>query len=210
VTLLVDGQSAATAPFTSSGSIQVPLMIEGTAIHHLVASYSGSIVAAPSASPQLETSSYLSGQDFTLQPAQTLISISPGESSKAIKLLIGSINGWSGTVSLSCEDSLPSGYACTFSPGSSSGPGTVALTLVPKSGLPAVGLLLIPILWLPRTRDRRLTLLAVMLSACLFVLSGCGSASGARSITSSIVTVRAVSGSTLHSAQIEFTSGTAR
>jgi hypothetical protein len=210
VTLLVDGQIAATVPFVSGGVLSVPLHIEGAAIHSLVASYSGSIVAAPSASPQLETTSYLPGQDFTLQAVQTLVSIPSGGSSSAVTLLIGSVNGWSGTASLSCEAGLPPGYNCAFSHATLIGTGAVTLTLVPQSGVPALALLLIPGLWLLRSRGRRRAWLATVLLASLTILSGCSGLSGTQSIQSWVVTVQATSGSTLHSTQIEFRSGSAR
>jgi hypothetical protein len=104
------------------------------AIHSLVASYSGSIAAAPSASPQLETTAYLPGQDFTLQATQTRVSIPSNGSSSAVTLLIGSVGGWSGIASLSCKAGLPPGYSCAFSPSTSTGTGAVTLTLVPQSG----------------------------------------------------------------------------
>ena len=210
VTLLVDGQVAATVPFSSGGVLSVPLFTEGAAIHRLVASYSGSSVAAPSASPQLETTPYLAGPDFTLQAVQTLASIPSNGSSSAVTLLIGSVSGWSGTASLSCETGLPPGYSCAFSPSTLTGTGAATLILVPQSTLPALGLLLMPGLWLLRRGGRRRAWHAAALLASLTMLSGCGSISGAQSIKSWVVTVQAVSGSTLHSAQIEFRSGSAR
>jgi hypothetical protein len=210
VTLLVDGQAATTVPFTSGGVLSIPLRIEGAAIHRLVASYSGSSVAAPSASPQLETTSYQPGQDFTLQTAQTLASIPSSGSSSAVTLLIGAVSGWSGTASLSCTAGLPPGYSCAFSPSASTGTGAVTLTLVPQSGVPVLGLLLIPGLWLLRSRGRRRAWLATVLLASLTILSGCSNLSGTQSIQSWVVTVQAASGSTLHSTQIEFTSASAR
>lgn len=56
---------------------------------------------------------------------------------------------------------------------------------------------------------RRARLAAVLL-ASLAMLSGCGGVSITDSTHPSIVTVQAVSGGTLHSAQIEFRSGSAR
>ena len=209
VTLLVDGQIAATVPFVTGGVLLVPLRIEGGAIHSFVASYSGSSVAAPSASPQLETTSYLPGQDFTLQTAQTMVSIPSSGSSSTVTLLIGSVSGWSGKVSLSCATGLPPGYRCAFSPTTLTGTGAVTLILVPQSGVPALGLLLIPGLWLLRSRGRRRAWLATGLLASLTILSGCSSLSGTQSAQSWVVTVQAVSGSALHSTQIEFRSGSA-
>lgn len=210
VTLLVDGQTATTVPFTAGGVLSIPLRIEGAAIHRLVASYSGSDVAAPSASPQLETTSYLPGQDFTLQAAQTLVSIPSNGSSGAVTLRIGSVSGWSGTVSLSCTAGLPPGYTCAFLPTTLTGTGAVTLTLVHQSGLPALGLLLMPGLWFLRSRGRRRTGLAAVLLASLTIFSGCSGISVTQSIQPWVVTVQAASGSALHSTQIEFTSGSTR
>jgi hypothetical protein len=210
VTLLVDGQAVATVPLTSAEVVSVPLRIEGSAIHHIVASYSGSIVAAPSASPELETTSYLPGQDFTLQTVQTQVSIPSSGSSSAVTLLIESIGGWSGTASLSCTAGLPPGYSCAFSPSNLSGAGVVTLTLVPQSRLPVLGLLLMPGLWLLRTRGRRCAWFAAVLLASLTMLSGCGNITAAKSAQSWVVTVQANSGNTLHSTQIEFRSSGAR
>jgi hypothetical protein len=210
VTLLVDGQAAATVPFTSGGVISIPLHIEAAAVHRLVASYSGSIAAAPSASPQLETTPYLPGQDFTLQAAQGLVSAPFNGSSSAVTLRIGSVSGWSGTVSLSCTAGLPSGYSCAFSPTTLTGTGAVTLTLVRHSGLPALGLLLMPGLWLLKSRNRRRAWLAVVLLASLTMLSSCGSIPDAHSTKTWVVTVQAASGSTLHSTQIGFITGGAR
>lgn len=206
VTLLADGQIAAAVPFTG-GTLSVPLSLGGTTIHNLVASYSGSATAAPSASPQLQTTSYLQGADFTLQPAQPQISIPSSGPSSAATLLIGSVNGWSGAVSLSCISGLPPGYSCSFSPSTLTGPGAVTLTLVQNSELPALGLLLVPGLWFLRSRNPRRILVALLLLVSLELLSACSSNSATRSAQPWVVTVQATSGSTLHSTQIEFRSG---
>lgn len=205
VTLLVDEQVAAVVPFNPSGTLSVPLRVNGGGIHRLVASYSGSIGAAPSASPQLETTSYLSGQDFTAQAEQVLASIPSAGSSGPVALQIGSVHGWSGTASLSCKAGLPPGYSCTFSPETVARSGSVALSLVPQSNLPALGLLLIPGLWLLRHRDRRRAWLAAVVLASITMLSSCSGISSKQSSRSWTVTAQAVSGSTVHSTQIEFT-----
>jgi hypothetical protein len=202
VTLLVDGQAAATVPFTSAEALSIPLHIEDAAIHHLVASYSGSAVAAPSASPELETTSYLASQDFTLQTSQTQASVLSSGSSSAVTLHIGSVSNWSGTVSFSCAGDLPPGYACAFSPSTLTGSGTVALTLTQRTATSALALLLPGMCLLYR---RRRTLLAAVLFASLTILSGC-SVSSTQSAKSWVVTVQATSGGALHSAQIQFRS----
>jgi hypothetical protein len=208
VTLLVDGQAAATMPMTASGVVSVPLRIEGAALHRLIASYSGSIGTAPSASPQLESTSYLSSRDFTLQAAQTVASIPSTGPSSAVALLIRSAGSWSGTVSLSCDAGLPPGYSCAFSPATMTGSGAVTLTLVPQSGLPAIGLLLLPSFLL--LRRRRGGLIAAMLLASLAMLSGCGSVDKAPSPKDWVITVKASAGMPVHSAQIEFRRDNAR
>jgi Bacterial Ig-like domain (group 3) len=206
VTLLVDGQIEATLPLTSDGVLSIPVQLQGTTIHHLVASYSGSTVAAPSASPQFETTSYLPGQNFTLQSDQIVAMIPSSGSSAAVTLRVGSVGNWSGTISLSCEDGLPPGYSCVFSSATLTGPGAVTLTLAPQSGLAAFGLVLIPGLCFLRRTGRGRAWVAVILLASLTILSGCSNFSGPQSAKSWVITVQATSGGTLHSTQVEFRS----
>lgn len=206
VTLLVDGQIAASASLGSSGVLSLPFQIRDAAVHHLVASYSGSSATAPSASPQLDTTSYLLGQDFTLQAAQTQASMPSSGPSIPVTLQIGSIEGWSDAVTLSCVNGAPAGYSCIFSPDNLTGPGTVTLVLVPQTGVATLGLLLLPGLWLLRKRSRRHPLTAVVLFGSLIVLSGCGNIPGAQAAKSWVVTIQGVSGNATHSTQVEFIS----
>jgi hypothetical protein len=66
VSLLVDGQLTATATLSANGEADFSLGSLGQGTHTLFASYAGSSMAAPSASPSFQTTAYQSGPDFTL------------------------------------------------------------------------------------------------------------------------------------------------
>lgn len=202
VSVLIDGRLAATAALTANGLAVVPLAMSSTGIHTLVASYSGSALAAPSASSPLSATAFSGGKDFTLRAAQTRFAQGAGGSLLPIPLSIGAIDGWNGTVVLRCVSGLPTGYSCSFSPPSVSGSGIVTLTLQPSGAGPLAALLLVPCVWILRKKSRRVRLLMVLLAGVAFLpLSSCSASRNPA--TTYVVTVEADSGSLVHSVQIQ-------
>ncbi|MGA3009460.1 MAG: FG-GAP-like repeat-containing protein [Terracidiphilus sp.] len=202
VSLLLDGQLATSAALAADGHAAITLNLNGTGIHSLVASYSGGGPAAPSASPELKTSAYLSGQDFTLQAGQSQYVANIAGSSIAVPLSIGSLGSWNGTVSFLCVSPLPAGYSCSFSPQSVSGSGNTTLTLQQSGSIPAVALMLLPCFWLIR-RPRWKSIGRVLALAVAFVsFSGCGGGLSGTSVKTNIVTIQATDGSLVHSVQV--------
>jgi len=198
VSLLVDGQVMATSALSANGEANVSLGRLGSGKHTLFASYTGSSVSAPSASPSFETTAYASGPDFTVQ---ALANLAANASGSPVTLTVGAVGGWSGTISFRCASGLPQGYQCVFTPGSVSGAGQTSLT-IERSGVPAgAALLLLPFAWLLAGRRRRQAALVVFLAAGLVCLSSCATARPGGSTQSSVVTVEATSGSLIHSSQ---------
>jgi hypothetical protein len=204
VIILVDGRIAATAVLPGNGQITIPISISGGGTHSVYASYSGSSIAAPSASPNFQTTMYGTGPDFTLQPTLGETagkSILPGQ---AVTLAIGAVAGWHGDVTLQCASSVPQGYVCVFSPATIPGAGSTTLTLEPVVSLPSIAIFILPLVWLLGRKRRPKLLAALLLSVALVSISSCGAGSIDKSTTTSIVTVRATAGSLVHSAQVAF------
>jgi hypothetical protein len=201
VSLLVDGQLIATNGVPASGRITfaLPGLVAGN--HAVFASYSGSALAAPSASPKFMTTAYQSGPDFILQAASTALGTGSSGMSGSIPLTIGAVGDWNRSVTFSCASAVPQGYNCTFAPATLSGVGTTRLTLEPSQGLPAMAILFLPLALLLDSKRRFRTFTVLVLGAALLSLSSCGTASQKTSAKPSIVTVEATSGSSVHSAQ---------
>jgi hypothetical protein len=203
ISLLLDGQLAATAALAADGHAAIPLNLTGAGNHTVVASYAGSGLAAPSASPEFETTAYLAAPDFTLQTTQSKFVAASSGLAVAVPISIGAVGSWNGAVSLRCVSGLPAGYTCNFSPPSVSGSGSTTLTLQPSASLPAAALLLLPCLWLIR-RPRWTGIWRALVLAVAFVsVSGCGSGRVVTSASTYIVTIEATSGSLVHSMQVE-------
>jgi hypothetical protein len=203
ISLLLDGQLAATAALTADGHAAIPLNLTGAGTHTVVASYTGSGLAAPSASPELKTTAYLAVPDFTLQTTQSQFAADSSGSAFAVPISIGSVGSWNGTVSLRCVSGLPAGYSCIFSPPSVSGSGSTTLTLQPSSSISVAALLLLPCFWLIR-RSRWMGIWrALVLAVALVSVTGCGSARVVTSASRYIVSIEATSGSLVHSIQVE-------
>ena len=202
VSVLVDGQVIATTKLPASGRIAFPLPSLASGPHTIFASYSGSPLAAPSASPKFLTTAYLSRPDFTLQTAFNGAATRSNGLSISIPLTVGAVGDWKGTVTFSCTSGVPQGYDCTFSPTTLTGAGATTLTLEPSQGLSAMAFLLLPLGMLFDSKRRFRTLAVLALGAALLSLSSCGTVSPRSSANSSIVTVEATSGSLVHSTQI--------
>lgn len=200
--VLVDGQLNATMGLPASGRIAFPLPVLASGTHTIFASYSGSHLAAPSASPKFLTTPYLSGPDFTLQTPFNGAAVRSNGLSVSIPLTVGAVGDWNGTVTFSCTSGVPQGYNCTFSPATLTGAGATTLMLEPSQCLSAMAFLLLPLGLLFGRKRRTRTLAVLVLGAAMLSLSSCGTESSSNSATSSIVTVEAVSGSLVHSTQI--------
>jgi hypothetical protein len=201
VSILLDGRLAATASLSANSLAVVPLAFDGAGAHTLVASYSGSPQAAPSASSPLSVTAFSGGQDFTLQAGLTQMAQSAGGALPPISLSIGAINGFAGTVTLRCVSGLPAGYSCSFSPPSVSGSGVTTLALQSPGAAPFAGLLLLPSFLALRRRSARARLLAILLAGVFFLsLTACNASRSPASTY--VVTVEADSGSLVHSVQI--------
>ncbi len=204
VSLLVDGRFAATAALSANGEADFSLDSLGQGTHTLFASYAGSSLAAPSASPSFLTTAYQSGPDFTLQ---SLAHTGAGASGAPVTLTVGTMGAWSGTITFQCASGLPKGYRCVFSPAAVAGAGSTTLAIEP-SGVPAqAALLLLPFVWLLARKRRRQAVVVVLLSAGLLCLSNCGTTRPGGSTSNSIVTVEATSGALVHSSQINWRPG---
>jgi len=202
VSLLLDGQLAATGALAADGHAAIPLNLSGDGIHAVVASYTGSGLAAPSASPELETTAYLVEPDFTLQATQYQFAANSGGSVIVVPVSIGSVGSWNGTVSLRCASGLPAGYSCGFSPPSVSGSGSTTLTFRPSASIPAAAFLLLPCFWLIRKSRWTGIWRALVLTVAFVSFSGCGSGRVDTSATTYIVSIEATNGSLVHSIQI--------
>jgi len=208
VSLLLDGQLAATATLAADGHAAIPFNLTGAGTHLVVASYTGHGLAAPSASPKFETTAYHAEPDFTLQAAQSQFAVDSSASATAIPITIGSVGRWNGTVSLRCASGLPAGYSCNFSPPSVSGTGSSTLTVLPSASIPAVAVLLLPCFWLVR-KSRWTRMGTTLVLAVAFVsFSGCGSGRMNPLASTYIVSIEATDGSLVHSIQIELKVGT--
>jgi hypothetical protein len=202
VSILLDGRLATSASLTADMLAVVPLAMSGAGTHTLVASYSGSAQAAPSASSPLSVTAFSSGQDFTLQAGQSQIAQGAGGALPPIPLSISAVNGWSGTVALRCVSGLPAGYSCSFSPPSVSGSGVTTLALQAPGAASLAGLLLLPCILVLRRRSARARLLAILLAGVFFLsLSACNAPQPPASIY--VITVEADSGSLVHSVQVQ-------
>jgi Glycoside hydrolase family 44/Bacterial Ig-like domain (group 3) len=149
--------------------------------HSIIAAYSGDASDGPSTSPAVTVTVANAAspappapQDFSLQLAQTTMSLAPGNSGQ-IELTVTPQNGFNQQLKLSCSG-LPAGATCSFSP-STLTPATamtssMTITMAPSS---AVGMFLLPFsgafLLLRRRRSRMGALFAVM---GLMLLAGCG------------------------------------
>ncbi len=204
VSLLVDGQLMATATLSASGEANFSLGRLGTGIHTLFASYAGTSVSAPSASPSFQTTAYQSEPDFTLQ---ALASNAANASSTPVTFAVGAVGGWSGTTNFRCVSGLPQGYKCVFMPASVAGAGQTTLA-IERSGSPAgAALLLLPFVWLLAGKRRRQAAVIVLLTAATVCMSSCAAARPGAATQNSIVTVKATSGSLVHSSQFTWSPG---
>lgn len=204
VSLLVDGRLAATAALSADGESDISLGSLGQGTHTLFASYAGSSLAAPSASPSFLTTAYQSRPDFTLK---ALANVGPDASRAPVTLTVGTIGAWSGTITFHCASGLPKGYRCVFSPAAAAGAGVTTLAIEP-SDFPAQGaVLLLPFVWLLAKKRRRQAVMVVLLCAGLLSLSSCGTTRPISAMSSSIVTIEATSGALVHAAQINWRPG---
>lgn len=196
VSAIVDGRLAGAAQVGNDASAAIPVSLSGGGVHTIVASYAGSSISAPSASPALETTAYSAASDFMLQGDRSEISMS-GDSGATLHLAVTPVGVWSGTVSLSCLSGVPQGYACAFSPATVDGSGTAMLTIRPERTIP-LGAVMLPLICLFLRRKRWTTLCACLLLGAVLSATACGRTAPA--IQTSI-TVRGTSGSLVHSVQ---------
>jgi hypothetical protein len=204
LSLLVDGRLAATAALSADGEADFSLGSLGQGTHTLYASYAGSSLAAPSASPSFLTTAYKSGPDFTLQ---ALANVGSNAAGAPVTLTVGTIGAWSGTVTFHCASGLPKGYRCVFSPATVAGTGMTTLTIEPSEIPARAAVLLLPFFWLLARKRRRQAVVAVLLCAGFVCLSSCGTTRPGVLTSSSIVTVEATSGALVHSSQIKWQPG---
>jgi hypothetical protein len=202
VSLVIDGQLAATAALSANGFATVPLALASTGTQTLVASFSGSSLAAPSASPQFETTAYDGGEDFTLQATQTHFAATADGALPPIPLTVTAVNGWNSRAVFRCVSGLPQGYSCSFAPSSVSGGGNTMLTIRKSSGTPLVAFLLVPGFWLLRKKWSRMGqwMIPLLVFAVLF-LSSCSEPHPRASTF--VVTVEGFDGALVHSAQVQ-------
>ncbi|WP_158787218.1 Ig-like domain-containing protein [Granulicella sp. L46] len=201
VSLLVDGQLMATSALSANGEANFSLGRLGMGTHILFASYGGSSVSAPSASPRFQTTAYQSEPDFTLQ---ALASVAATASRAPVALTVGAVGGWSGTTTFRCASGLPQGYQCVFTPASVSGAGQTTLAIERSEAPAGAALSLLPFVWLLARKQRRQAVVIVLLTTGLVFLSSCATARPGASTRNSIVTVEATSGSLVHSSQFSW------
>jgi len=198
VTLLEDNQVAGFAQVAEDGTASFNVPQTSGGIHVFYASYSGNSIYTSTASARFLSTDYAVA-DFTLiSPTAPLLTGTP------LMVNMQAKGNWSGTVQFSCPD-VPAQYVCTFSPASLTGSGATSLRLTPatteallhKTWLACA--LLMPLFW----RRRKISTLIIMLFAIMtMAVAGCGQNSMAGQ-PSSIVTVQATSGTTVHSFQLE-------
>lgn len=198
------GPSAGTVTFHDGANVLGEATLSaGTAVftttlaagdHTLTAAYVGNAIDAPSTSNPLTlavTNPAPGPQDFTLQLAQSAMSLAPGTSGK-IGLSITPQNGFNQQLTLTCVG-LPAGATFTFSPlatvsnppaGSTAGSLTGSLTItLPPATTPVTSAFLSPLaaaflLGLHRRRSKRVSKRALAAIAGMFsllLLAGCGS-----------------------------------
>ena len=182
----------------------------------MVAVYGGSSSLNSSTSaPLTVTVGNTGADDFTISgPGSTTMTAG---SSAGITLSITPLNGFSGSILLSCAG-LPTADICTI-PGSvtPSGRNSVQVTIATT---PAPLMAAMPLSWLGflligGARRRKRILLLAVLAACVTLIAGCGDAvksasasatsSAATSSQSYTATVTATSGSICHQFQIAVT-----
>jgi hypothetical protein len=216
ITFLDSGTILKTVQADASGSAVLPLTSFSPGTHTLTASFSGKSAAVAAVSPVLTEEWPSSGLGFLLS-----MNASQGMNSQAsFTVTVSGLGDFRQTVSLSCGDSLPAEFVCSFSPAQlSGGSGTSTLEILPNGTNSATNSVghnfgyLFPaicgFLLLVSRAGSRGTSLAIAILVCGAVgwLGGCGGNSIAASTQTAVVTVRATSGSgpqpIVHSSQIQ-------
>ena len=206
-----DGTLLSTVPLGNDGTAALTSAALAAGNNTFYAVYSGNYYGAPSQSATSSVTAAAPAADFSISGANA-VTIASG-SSTGVTLTITPLNGFNGTIQLSCTG-LPAGDGCVV-PASVTPAGTAAVTvtLVTASEPLALGgffgLLFLPI---PpgRRRRRRFVTLAALAGAVLF-LTSCGTAvnngggSSVPAAQSYTVTVTGSSGSISHQIAIEVT-----
>jgi hypothetical protein len=200
VSLIADGRLVGSQSLSASGSTVIPAVLSGSGVHVLSVSYGGSAAAAPSVSPQLNTTAYTM-PDFTLSAGPIRMD---SHGALNVQLSLGAVGSWNGTASFQCASGVRTGYACTFSPAARTGGGTIVLTIKRGASLPAPAMLLLPLplLWVSRRRGKTRLCTGLVLGLSLFFLSGCSAGSAGSIESMRVICVQASDGAHIHSVQI--------
>ena len=217
VTFLMDGVLLGDAPMARDGSVTLNTSFLPAAGQHVFfASFGGSPSFAPSVSPALQQTWQSAGGEFSLLASSPSVSVSSTQPA-AIVFTVVSASAFHGSVSFSCANGLPSGFACSFSPSSLAGAGSTTLTIhaAPSAlarersrawryGL-AISFTLVIIIPGLRRRGSR-TAIIFIASMAGIVSIGCGSDFGSKQPGAAIVSIQATSGTaragTVQSTQI--------
>jgi len=186
VTFLDAGTVLGTASTDVSGTATLQLSQFGTGAHNLSASYAGSPLFAPSASPTLVDQTQAEGGDFSFGVSPVSIDLT-SSSSATIVLAIAPTVRFEQQIQLSCTAGVPPGYECLFSPASLySGTSYLQIQRSLKSGtrqsvhLPyALGVGILCFFFLGTGRRSLHFLLLVLICAGVMLINACGASSSA-------------------------------
>jgi hypothetical protein len=190
VTFLDGGNILRSMTTDSFGTAILPVGMLSSGVHKLSASFSGSFQFAPSVSPGLYEQWPASGLGFTLRIAPSSMPATEA-GSESFRLSITPNAGFDQRVRLSCEDGLPAGYTCVFSPPSLDAGGTSYLLIHYSMGVvasqagtrpwvgvvPGVLVFLVPLSFLVGTASDRRSHFLMLFLVCFSVLTGCGNPS---------------------------------
>jgi hypothetical protein len=188
----LDGNSTlGTATLNTSAQATFSTSSLALGVHTLTASYAANGTLSAGTASQTVTITGL--PDFSLTPSATALTVTAGSSSTS-SLLLTPLNNYTGTVTFTCANGLPSGVVCTLSPTALSfapyaqTPQSAKLTVTVPTNLASVsrnGLVLVLAFSCPlvlfASRRKRAALAALGCIATLIPLSGCGS--GAKAST---------------------------
>jgi len=133
VTFLMDGAVLGVAYTDQSGTASLAVSAApANGLHIWWASFGGTSVFAPSASPALQESWQATSSALALSLDTANASVSRLHSAR---IHVQATTSSAQTITLSCASGLPAGYACTFTPASLSGSGTATLTIACNEAL---------------------------------------------------------------------------
>jgi Bacterial Ig-like domain (group 3)/FG-GAP-like repeat len=216
VTFLDSGTILGSAPLDASGTARLQLTQMGSGQHSLTASFGGDAQFASAVTPVLTEEWPPAGPGFSLQVEESASKpVSPAVAEMQVNVI--PLAQPESSVSLSCVNGLPAGYACKFSALVLNGGGNSTLSIEPKAtasrsplqtGVARLAVVFVlTMMFGTYSRRRSALLLAVFVCLLVSVTGGCGNSARSADVSrTAVITIQAAASTgnqqIIHSAQV--------